>query len=141
MFKDFSEIEPIQKNSIVVLAALFCLSYLQLKIFDNRIETNEVFPSIILSLALSICWIVINFVPLYLFFEYLSIGMNKSKTKYEMTVFFFGYISLLVITVIMYICYELEFDFKKFIRISIGIYVLITVVIYYILKNARKSQV
>lgn len=141
MLKEFSEIEPIQKNSIVVLATLFCLSYLQLKIFDNRIETNEVFPSIILSLALSIFWLIINSIPTFLFFEYLTIGADKTKTKYEMTVFFFGYISLLLITVIMYICYELEFDFKNFIRISIGIYVLLTVVAYYILKNAKKSQV
>lgn len=121
--KDFFEIEPIQKNGLLIFALSFLMAYLQLFLFKTNFSELDKFDKIILSLSVSICWIVSE-LPTYLFF------MNSKWKKWKQKgiilnfapdriVASFGFTVIIWMVFITYIGYEFSMDLKTFIRASL----------------------
>jgi hypothetical protein len=122
MIKEIFDIEPIQKNALLSLTSISFLSFLQLYLFKNEIFDESSFEIIGVSLALTVCWSMLN-IPSLLFFYKAEIDENENKNDvqidYEKAIFVFGLLAIGWITLLTYISYELKLCFKDFIRLSI----------------------
>lgn len=120
MIKEIFEIEPIQKNSLIIFFGILFLSFLQLYIFKHNILEEGIFVVVGVSLAISICWIILNILSVIIFF-YLVNGdsNNNSELFYDRIVFFFGLLVIFWISLLTYIGYELNLTFKEFLRLNI----------------------
>ncbi|WP_233862653.1 hypothetical protein [Tenacibaculum piscium] len=123
MIKEIFEIEPIQKNSLIMFVGIFCLSFLQLYLFKNETLDKGVFIVTGLCLSLAVCWSIINILPLLFFSIFIEEKEKNNGIKIiliaEKIVFFLGLMAIGWTILLTYICYELDFCFKNFIRVSI----------------------
>jgi hypothetical protein len=120
MIKEVFEIEPIQKNSLITLGCLTCISYLQLDLFCHHIKLDNIFTSLMLSFALSICWLIANALPCFLFFKSTMKGQKKPESLLlDRVVLVLGTLTIAWVIIFTYIGYELSLSFKNFIRISL----------------------
>jgi hypothetical protein len=121
--KEFFDIEPIQKNGILTLLFAFFVSYLQLFLFKNEFIELDKFDKIILTLAVSVFWIISE-IPTYLLFVNLKtmkwekVG-NTKKLFADRIVASFGFSLVFWMVVLTYIGFEFEMTLKEFIRTSI----------------------
>ena len=139
MIKEIFDIEPRQKNLLIILFAITSLSFLQIYLFSPATFDKGAFTVIGLSLALMICWSIMNLPSL--FFCYLFLDEEADiTTKIDLKqIFFFGLIAIAWITVLTYASYELNLSFKWFIRVSIGISILRTA-LWFILVQIRNKN-
>jgi hypothetical protein len=119
MIKEIFEIEPIQKNSLIIFIGILFLSFLQLYIFKHNIFEEGIFVTVGISLSFSICWIILNILSVFIFFNYISGENDKSELFYDKIIFLFGLLILFWISLLTYIGYELELSLKDFLRMSI----------------------
>jgi hypothetical protein len=121
--KEFFDIEPIQKNGILILVFSFLISFLQLFLFKSNFNNLDIFDKVILSLAVSVCWIVSE-LPTYFFF------MNSKWQKWKQKgmifqlvpdriVASFGFTIIIWMVLLTYVGYEFDMDLKTFIRTSL----------------------
>ena len=92
MIKEIFEIEPIQKNSLIIFFGILFLSFLQLYIFKHNIFEEGIFVTVGISLAISICWIVLNILSVFIFFNLMSDEKDNSELFYDRILDFFIHI-------------------------------------------------
>lgn len=127
MIKEIFDIEPVQKNSLIIFIGVFCLSFLQIYLFKNELLENGSLIIIGICLSLTVCWSILNVLPLFLFFHFVNNKgniKNKSEVILEQAIVPLGYFTLGWITLLIYISYELNICFKDFIRLSIIVSIL-----------------
>ncbi len=142
MIKEFFEIEPSQKNTLLSLLGISFLCFLQLYLFKIEIFENNTFEIIGISLALTVCWSVLNIIPLALFVVCQTKEENMDNVKYGKIIFTLGVIALCWITLLTYIAYEFKLCFKELIRLGITVSLLRSVFwfIFSTLQNQKKSK-
>ena len=120
MIKEIFEIEPVQKNTLIIFIAIFSLSFLQLYLFKHSIFEENYFVIIGVCIGLSVCWSIINMPPLVFYHAFLLHGKNNIKTTgLNYIIFKFGLLAIGWIILLTYIGYEYKFCFKELIRFSI----------------------
>lgn len=121
--KEFFDIEPIQKNGLLIFAFTFLMAYLQLFLFKSDFSELDKLDKIILSLSVSVYWIVSE-LPTYFFF----MNSKWQKWKQKGTVFnlvpdrmvaSFGFTIIFWMVLFTYIGFEFNMDLKMFIRFSL----------------------
>jgi len=122
MIKEIFDIEPRQKNTIIIIVGIFGLSFLQLYLFKKTIFDIGIFFSIGVSLGLTVCWTMLNIPSLIL--NYLAVFDSPDNNKndqinYEIVIFIFGLLALGWISLLTYVAFELNFNFRYFIRLSV----------------------
>ncbi|MES2239306.1 MAG: hypothetical protein V4497_03495 [Bacteroidota bacterium] len=137
MIKEIFDIEPVQKNSLIIFLALLPLTFLQIYIFKPEIIDKGVFIISGICLALSVCWYVISLLPLIVFLK-VSVVYDEDETK--TIVFIAGILGLAWIILLTYISYELNLTFRNFIRGSIIMVLLRTLFwcVSYIISKRKK---
>ena len=141
MIKEVFEIEPIQKNSLITLGCLTCISYLQLDLFSHHLKLDNIFTSLMISFALSICWIVSNSISCYYYFQFI-IYDRKSESKspvIDRVILIVGTLTVSWVILFTYIGYEFQLTFKNFIRVSLTIIFLRTL-FWIILLNFKENK-
>ncbi|GEJ39517.1 membrane hypothetical protein [Flavobacterium psychrophilum] len=123
-FKEFFEIEPIQKNSLIVFLFVFFVSFLQLYLFKNDFLLETDLVKIFLSFAVSICWVASE-IPTY--FLFIASRNDKYKAKgidlnliLDRVIIGFGLSLIFWMVTITYIAFEFDFTLRVFIRTSLG---------------------
>ena len=123
MIKEIFDIEPIQKNILLVFLGMLCISFLQLYLFKSTIFQSGVFVTIGISLALALCWSLLNLLPLMFFYQYANkpegINENDTNPMMDKVIFSIGAIGIAWVIILTYISYEMSLSFKNLIRISI----------------------
>tara|TARA_R110000868_G_scaffold33215_3_gene120842 strand:+ start:4559 stop:5002 length:444 start_codon:yes stop_codon:yes gene_type:complete len=120
--KEFFEIEPIQKNSIIVIIFVCFISFLQLYLFKDNFVNEKDFVKIALSISVAICWITAE-IPTYIFALPILIKSDANIFENRMIEFIiisYGFGLIFWMVTATYISYELDLDMKNFIRISIA---------------------
>jgi len=119
--KEFFEIEPIQKNSMVVIILVFFISFLQLYLFKQNFTNESYFLQITLSISLSICWIVAE-IPSYISAVSTTtiLKTNVVKKRFmKLLIISFGFSLLFWMVMITFIGSEFNLNIKNFIRLSV----------------------
>jgi len=121
--KEFFEIEPTQKNGLIILVLAFVISYLQLFLFKHNFIDLTQFDKIILSLSVSVFW-AISEIPTYHFAmksKWKKLEKESVKAVFILDKFIiaYGFTLLFWMSIITYIGYEFEMDLLLFIRTSI----------------------
>ncbi|TJY31305.1 hypothetical protein [Pontimicrobium aquaticum] len=121
--KEFFDIEPIQKNGLLIFAFAFLMSYLQLFLFKSDFSELDKFDKIILSLSIGVCWVVSE-LPTYFFF--MNSKWQKWKQKGMVLNFIpdrivasFGFTIIFWMVLLTYIGFEFNMDLKTFVRTSL----------------------
>lgn len=144
MIKEIFDIEPKQKNVLIILVGIFGLSFLQLYLFKKSIFESGIFFSLGISLGLTVCWTILNIPSLALFWAVLNNPDDDKDNKfdYQLVIFVLGLLALAWISALTFISYELNFDFKYFLRLSIGISILriLTWSIVLIIENRTSKK-
>lgn len=120
--KDISDIKPIDKNVIVIIISMFCVSFLQLHLFNIINDSFSIMYSVLISIGMSVCWILLN-TPSVIMCYYSMTGGNKQEDGRYNTipiVFVMGLLMLSWVVLLTYIAFEFKMPFKYFIRISIA---------------------
>ena len=139
MIKEIFEIEPIQKNSLIVFIGICFLSFLQLYIFKKEIILNQsIFVVIGLMFSISVCWTVLNLFSLSFFFSKVN-SNDFEKVYYDKVIFAFGFLGICWICILTYVGYELNLTFKNFIRLSILV-CLIRTLFWFILDSIPEKK-
>lgn len=143
--KEFFEIEPIQKNSMVVIILVFFISFLQLYLFKTNFISESYFLQITLSIALSICWIVAE-IPSYIYAVSTTTILKKDVVKkrfMKLLIISVGFSLLYHMVTVTYVSTELNLSIKNFIRLSVFTMLLKSLVFfirYRIYKSKLKQQ-
>ncbi|EKT4502380.1 hypothetical protein AAIP31_002291 [Flavobacterium psychrophilum] len=123
-FKEFFEIEPIQKNSLIVFVFVFFVSFLQLYLFKNDFLLETDLVKIFLSFSISICWVASE-IPTY--FLFIASRNDKYKAKgidlnliLDRVIIGFGLSLIFWMVSITYIAFEFDLTLRVFIRVSLG---------------------
>ena len=132
MIKEFFEIENKQKNTFLIFLGLTIISFLQLFIFKRDIFEGNFMIVIGLSLAMALCWTILNIFPLTII---LSALVGEGKWIYENVIVGSGLLIIAGQILLTYIGYKSSFKFEIFIDfawqktlIVYGILFLITIV-------------
>lgn len=122
-FKEFFDIEPVQKNSLIVFVFVFFMCFLQLYLFKNNFENEKDLTKIFLTMSLSVCWVASE-IPTY--FLFIASRKDKYKEKgidlfllLDRIVIAFGFSLIFWMATLTYIGYELGFSLRTFIRVSL----------------------
>ena len=123
MIKEIFDIEPIQKNTLIIFLSLFCISFLQVFLFKPELLDRGAFINIGISLALTVSWIVLSLpsmVMLTMAVEWKD-GNPKDSGKLimENVILSSGIMMIGWILLLTYISYEFDFSFKTLIRMGI----------------------
>jgi hypothetical protein len=143
MIKEIFDIEPIQKNALLSLTSISFLSFLQLYLFKNEIFDESPFEIIGISLALTVCWSILNIPPFAFFYNAETANQeNDDQIEFDKVIFIFGILAVGWITLLTYISYELKLCFKDFIRLSIFVSASRTIfwLLFGIIKNHRSKK-
>lgn len=123
MIKEIFDIEPIQKNTLILFLALFFITFLQVFLFKPEIFEKGVFITIGISLALTVSWTILNIPSMIMFVIVTQWKEGKLPSKksliLENVVLTAGIIIIGWILMLTYISYELDLSFKTLIRIGI----------------------
>ena len=141
MIKEVFEIEPIQKNSLITLGCLTCISYLQLDLFSHHLKLDNIFISLMISFALSICWLISNTISCYYFFLLVTYDRKTESESpiIERVILILGFLTVSWVILFTYIGYEFHLTFKNFIRVSLMIIFLRTL-LWTFLLNYKKNR-
>lgn len=142
MIKEIFDIEPIQKNSLIVFLSICCVSFLQLFLFKRDIVENNSFLTIGLVLGLSISWVILQLPSLMLFASYvIRDDIKKDDLLFDRVTLSLGILSLVWMIVLTYIAYEFSLDFRTFIRVSIVFMIMKALfwAICVIIKNGKNA--
>ena len=123
MIKEVFDIEPIQKNGILVFSFVSLVSYLQLYLFKTEFIELDKFDKIILSFSVGVCWIMAE-LPTYFFFMNSKWLKWKNKGKIvtlapDRIIVSFGFSLIFWMVLLTFIGYEYNVDLKLFIKISV----------------------
>jgi len=143
MIKEIFEIEPKQKNILIILVGIFGLSFLQLYLFKDSIFDLGIIQTVGIALGLTVCWTILNIPSIILCFGALTNFENKDDSlNYDLIIFTFGLLAIGWISLLTFIAYELELSFKWFLRISVGVSVLRITTWFFIalIKNKRSGN-
>lgn len=116
--KEFFEIEPIQKNALLVFVFMFFISFLQLYLFKKNFSIESDLVKILLSFSVSICW-AISEVPTYLFASKTIIkpvDRTEQNKLTERIIIALGFTLVFWSVLATYIGYEFNVSLKIFIR-------------------------
>ncbi len=108
MIKEIFEIDPKQKNVLIIIIGIFGLSFLQLYLFKKSIFDIGILFSIGISLGLTVCWTMLN-VPSLAFFH--GVLTNPSPNEESPSainnqiIFLLGLVSLAWISLLTFISY------------------------------------
>jgi hypothetical protein len=119
--KEIFEIEPIQKNSILVITFVCFISFLQLYLFKNNFVKESDFVKVILSVSVSICWLIAE-IPTYLFAFPILIKPDENIKQKQITEFLIialGFTLVFWMILLTYIGYEFNLSIKDFIRLCL----------------------
>ena len=144
MIKEIFDIEPIQKNSLIVFFSICCISFLQLFLFKREIIENNSFLAIGLILGLSLSWVILQLPSLILFARYvIRDDPENNDLLYDRITLSLGILLLVWMIILTYIAYELNLDFRSFIRISIIFMIVKTLfwLICLIFKNGKNASI
>jgi hypothetical protein len=120
MIKDIFEIESKQKNALLSIIGITFICFLQLYLFKENILKKSSLEIIGVCLSLTVCWLLLNIVPLVLFMIFTTNYPNEIKGfQYEKLIAVLGIIALFWVSFLTYISYELKLCFKELIRIGI----------------------
>ncbi|TRX15826.1 hypothetical protein [Flavobacterium franklandianum] len=142
MIKEIFDIEPIQKNSLIVFLSVCCISFLQLFLFKREIIENNSFVTIGLILGLSISWVILQLPSLVLFAKFvIRDDVKNNDLLFDRIALTLGILLLVWMITLTYIAYELNLDFRSFIRISITFMIMKTLFwgIFVIIKNGKNA--
>lgn len=124
MIKQVFEIEPIQKNSLLVYVAVCFMSFLQLSFLKKEIVESNNFFAIGLVLGMSLCWIVSS-LPSFIIF--ISLMMKYDFPYYrkllDKFILFFGFIILFWMLIQIFLIFQFKLDLAEFIYLNILILV------------------
>ena len=112
MIKEFFEIENKQKNTFLIFLGLTIISFLQLFIFKRDIFEGNFMIAIGISLAMALCWTILNIFPLTII---LSALVGDGKWIFENVIFGSGLLIIAGQILLTYIGYKSNFKFETFI--------------------------
>ena len=112
MIKELFEIEAKQKNTFLIYLGLTLISFLQIYIFKKTIIEGNSLVIIGLSLALSLCWTILNIFPLTIIISGLK---GKAELIYENIIFGSGIAIIAGQIILTYIGYKNHLSFENFI--------------------------
>ncbi|MDO7174248.1 hypothetical protein [Mariniflexile sp. AS56] len=140
MIKEIFDIEPVQKNSLIIFLGILPITFLQLYLFKPELIDKGVFVVIGSCLALTVCWYIINILPLTLFLEAI-VDNDVNLVRYDTIIFLLGLLAIAWIILFTYIAYEFNLTFKNFIRCSIGMSFLRCIfwIVYSLIPNQKKT--
>lgn len=144
--KEIFEIEPNHKNILIIFIGIFGLSFLQLYLFKNSIFDTGIFFTLGISLGLSVCWSILNFPSLTLFYAILmrnSTNDTTYKSDSRLVVFLLGLIALSWISALTFVAYVLNLNFKILLLISVAISIIRTLtwlIVRYVQYQKEKKQ-
>ena len=122
MIKEIFDIEPIQKNSLIVFISILSISFLQVFLFKHEILDKSAFEIIGVCLGLTVCWYIGSILPMTLFVKATEDEEDRQNgLQLDIVVIVCGLLALGWIILFTYIAYELNLSFKNFIRGSIAI--------------------
>jgi len=125
MIKELFDIEPIQKNTLIMFLALFCVSFLQIYLFKQDVIEKGIFLTIGVSLALTVAWTVLNLPSMIVFISIIQRKQRRSiiggSVIKEYIVLGAGFIIIGWVLLLSYVAYELELEFKNLIRAGLFI--------------------
>ena len=142
MIKEIFDIEPVQKNSLIIFLAIFCLSFLQIFLFKNELMEKGAFEIVSLCLGLTVCWYVVSILPMALFVKATEDDEDrKNGLQVDLVIMVCGLLALSWIIVLTYIAYEFNLTFKDFIRGSIVVVFLRSLFwfFYGLIANRKKT--
>jgi hypothetical protein len=134
MIKEIFDIEPKQKNVLIILVGIFGLSFLQLYLFKPSIFELSIFFSLGISLGLTVCWSALNIPSLILCFYVMTGGANEKnseKYNYNLIIFTLGLLAIGWISLLTYIGYEFNFTFMYLFRLAV-LMTIIRIIFWYI---------
>jgi hypothetical protein len=143
MIKEIFDIEPILKNLLIVFLCVCCISFLQLFLFKREIIVNNSFLTIGLILSLSVSWTIAQLPSLILFANCVIKNENENNDLlFDRIALCLGILLIGWMIILTYIAYELNLDFKSFIRISIVVMIIKSLFwgICVIIKNGKKHH-
>jgi len=144
MIKEIFDIEPKQKNVLIILVGIFGLSFLQLYLFQKSIFDIGIFFSLGISLGLTVCWTILNIPSLILcFLSIIAPDLKSDKTddtyNYNLIIFTLGLLALGWISLLTFIAYELDFTFKYLLRLAVLMSILRTI-FWYVFGTIRDRK-
>lgn len=118
--------KPSQKSMLIVFIALSILSFLQLFLFKRDLTETNITLAIVLSLGMSLAWVVANFLSTALMFLSLFIKADKIPEEEESSgIVLNGILVSIIMLSLTYWSYEFNKSFNWFIKASI-----VTIIIY-----------
>ena len=125
MIKEIFDIEPIQKNSLIIFICFLPISFLQIFLFKNELLDKSAFEIIGICLGITVCWCISNIPPMLFFVKSMEDEETKKNgLKLDVVVIVCGILALCWIILLTYIAYEFNLSFKNFIRGSIAVILL-----------------
>lgn len=129
MIKEIFEIEPRQKNLLIILFAITSLSFLQIYLFSPSTFDKGAFTVIGLSLALMVCQSIMYFLPsTLLLFATVDDFLDEDPDTDKKRIFMLGLFQIALIVLVTYIAFEIGCSFRNFIRASIASAVLQSII-------------
>ena len=142
MIKEIFDIEPIQKNSLIVFISILSISFLQIFLFKNEILEKSAFEIIGVCLGLTVCWYIASILPMVLFVKATEDEEDRQNgLQLDLVIIVCGLLALAWIILLTYIAYEFDLTFKMFIRGSIAVIILRSVFwfVYGLITNRKKT--
>lgn len=131
MIKEIFEIEPKQKNVLIIAVGIMGLSFLQLYLFKPEVFEIGIVYCIGIAIGITICWIILNIYSMVLFAGFMNNYFEKSyrlENFSDKKIFILGVITISWISIYTLIGYELNLSVRYFIRLSIAVSLLRTII-------------
>ncbi len=146
MIKEIFEIEPIQKNTLIVFLGLFSLIFLQIFLFNPELFDKGVLISLLFTLGMTVSWTILSLPSMIMFFLMIEFKNGEKRNKglliLENVILTCGLFIIGWILMLTYIAYELNFDFKDLIRLGIAVsftrFILWSII--YLIRNFRRKK-
>ena len=132
MIKEIFEIEPKQKNVLIIIVGIFGLSFLQLYLFKPSVFDFGILFTVGVALGLTVCWIILNIFPIFILHGIFTHDSPKSKPspfESNLAIFLLGIIDLSCISSLTFVAYIFEFTFKKLLLISVTLSFIFTLIL------------
>ena len=112
MIKDFFEIETKQKNTFLIFLGLTLISFLQIFIFKKDVLKDNFFIVFGLSLAIALCWTILNMLPIMFI---VIAWTDNHNVIYEKFIFGSGILIIAGQILLTYLAYKEHLTFEEFI--------------------------
>lgn len=113
MIREIFEIEPKQKNALIIYSGISLISFLQIYIFKRELIDENFLIVLMTSLALGVCWLVLNMIPLIII---IAAWARDGKLIFENVIFGIGILVIAGLILLTYLGYLDNLSFKDFIE-------------------------